>query len=345
MKKRKTAHRRKKYTIALLYHYVPEEITDKYFSAEHALVDNQTDEIVDYMHRLFRRRGYRVQIIKVEPDDLSNLKRLKADFVFNLVDSKAMELQIARVLGRLKIPHSGSSFRSIQTSNNKLRTKRLFQKSQLPTPNYSFIRLNDRMSRRFVPGKFPIIIKPAFEHCSIGITDRSITQNYQQFKDVIRKLRKTHRQGLLAEEFIPGKELQVTVLETPSQTVALPIAEIAFSGKTKNKWNIYGFDEKWSKHLPVYKSCHFVAPPRQLKSDIDTQIKKDSIRAFYALGLRDYGRFDLRYNPKVHQWYFLEANANAGFDPNPRDAMTASIKAHGMTLDDFVLQIVHNSLN
>ena len=197
MKKRKTAHRRKKYTIALLYHYVPEEITDKYFSAEHALVDNQTDEIVDYMHRLFRRRGYRVQIIKVEPDDLSNLKRLKADFVFNLVDSKAMELRL-RVLGRLKILTPALRFapskRAIKTPNQAV-----VPKSQLPTPNYSFIRLNDRMSRRFVP-KISIIIKPAFEHCSIGITDRSITQNYQQFKDVIRKLRKTHRQGLLAEE-------------------------------------------------------------------------------------------------------------------------------------------------
>ncbi len=78
----------KKYTVALLYHYVPKNITDEYFSSEHALVDNQTDEIVQYMKRLFGRRGYAVQIIKVEPDDLSGLKKLKADFVFNLVDSK-----------------------------------------------------------------------------------------------------------------------------------------------------------------------------------------------------------------------------------------------------------------
>lgn len=343
--KKKIARRRKKFTLALLYHYVPKDITDAYFSHEHAVVDNQTDEIVDYMQRLFRRRGFRVQVIKVEPDDLSELKKLKADFVFNLVDSKAMELQIARILDRLKIPHSGSSFVAIQTTNNKIRTKRLFEKNKLPTPKYVYIHLKDRISRSLVPGKFPIIIKPAFEHCSIGITNRSIATSYEQFKKIIKNLRKNHRQGLLAEEFIPGKELQVTVLETPKQTMALPIAEIAFQGKVRNKWNIYGFDEKWSKHLPIYKSCHFVAPPRKIKTDIDTQIKKDSIRAFYALGMRDYARFDLRYNPQKRQWYFLEANANAGFDPDPRDAMTISILAHGMTLDDFVLQIVRNSLH
>ncbi len=345
MKKRKLTTRAKKsLTIAILYHYVPKDITDAYFSADHVLVDNQTYDIVHYMRRLFRRRGFSVQVIKVKPDDLSELKNLKADFVFNLVDSKKMELEIARILGRLHIPYSGSSFKAIQISNNKLKTKRLFEKNALPTPRYKVIHLKDRISRRLLPGKFPIIVKPAFEHCSIGITNKSIATNYEQFKRIVIRLRKAHRQALLAEEFIAGKELQVTVLETPTKTYALPIAEIAFRGRIKNKWNIYGFDEKWTKNMPVYSSCHFVAPPKQLRHDIDNGIRKDSIRAFYALGLRDYARFDLRFSTKDNMWYFLEANANAGFDPDPRDAMTASIKAHGMTLDDFVVQIVRNSL-
>jgi len=334
----------KKRTIALVYHYVSKKITDTYFSKQHAIVDNQTDEIVAYMKRLFIRKGYRVQVIQVSPDDLMGLKKLKADFVFNLVDSKAMEVKVARILDRMRIPHSGSSFEAIKTTNNKIKSKRIFQKNELPTPRYSLVTPSTRISRSLIPGKFPLIVKPAFEHCSIGITDRSIVVSYEQFKRVIRSLRINHR-TLLVEEFIPGKELQVTVLETPSKTVALPIAEIAFRKIYKNKWNIYGFDEKWSKNLPAYKSCHFIAPPKRLNRDIDSQIKRDSIRAFYALGMRDYARFDLRYNPKIHQWYFLEANANAGFDPDIRDAMTVSVVAHGMTLDDFVLQIVKNSIN
>ncbi len=335
----------KRKTIALLYHYVPKNITDEYFSKEHALVDNQTDEIVQYMKRLFQHKRYNVQVIKVKPDDLSELKDLKADFVFNLVDSKKMEVEIARILGRLHIPYSGSSFKAIQTSNNKLRTKRLFEKNALPTPKYRIIGLHDRISRKLLPGKFPVIVKPAFEHCSIGITNKSIATTYEQFKKLVTRMRRQHHQALLTEEFISGKELQVTVLETPTKTYALPIAEIAFRGKTKNKWNIYGFDEKWTKNLAVYSSCHFISPPKLLRKDVDSGIRKDSIRAFYALGMRDYARFDLRYNTKESKWYFLEGNANAGFDPDPRDAMTASIQAHGMTLDDFVLQIVRNSLH
>ena len=344
-RKRKTQKHNQKTTVAILYHYVPKTLTDEYFSHDHAIIDNQTDEIVYYMKKLFIRHGYSVQIIKVSPDDLSELKKLKADFVFNLVDSKAMEIQIAKILDRLKIPHSGSSFEAIKNSNNKIHAKRVFEKFNLPTPKYSLIRMSDRLKKSMIPSKYPVILEPAFEHCSVGITNKSIAQTYEQFKLIVRRLRKKYHQMLIAEEFIPGKELQVTVLETPKETTALPIAEIAFRGKIRNKWNIYGFDEKWSKHLPIYKSCHFIAPPKRIQVNIDMQIKHDSIKAFYALGMRDYARFDLRYNPKDRKWFFLEGNANAGFDPDPRDAMTASILAHGMTLDDFVLQIVKNSIN
>ncbi len=337
--------RKKKNTIAILYHYLSAKVVKQYFSSDHAITDVQTDETVQYVKKLLKSRGYSVQVIRVMEDDLSHLKKLKADYVFNLVDSKKMEMKIIKILDRLKIPHSGATEEGIRISNNKLKAKKLFLKYNLPTPKYTVIGLKDRMKRSLVPSRFPVIVKPAFEHCSLGITEKSVVSNYKEFKEVVREHRSKFRQSLLAEEFIPGKEMQVTVLETPQETLALPIAEIAHKGKVKNKWNIYGFDEKWRKDLPVYKSCYFIAPPSKLKSTIDNQIRKDAIRAFYALKLKDYARFDLRYNPKNKQWYFLEANANAGIDPNPNDAITASAKAYGMSVDDFVMKIVNNTLH
>jgi D-alanine-D-alanine ligase len=337
--------KKKTYTIAILYHYLPKSVVKQYFSSDHVITDQQTDETVRYVKKILQSRGYAVQVIRVFSDDLSNLKKLKADYVFNLVDSKKLEVKIIKILDRLKIPHSGATEEGIRISNNKIKTKRLFLKHNLPTPKYTVIRLSDRMKKSLLPCPFPVIVKPAFEHCSLGITERSVATNYKEFKCIVRELRAKFRQTLLAEEFIPGKELQVTVLENPEETLALPIAEIAYRGKIKNKWNIFGFDEKWRKELPVYKNCYFVSPPSKLKSTIDGQIRKDAIRAFYALHLKDYARFDLRYNPKNKQWYFLEANANAGIDPSPDDAMTASVKAYGLTVEDFIMRIVNNSLH
>lgn len=336
----------KKNTIAILYHYLPKSVVKEYFSSDHAITDIQTDETVQYVKKLFRARGYTVQVIRVMHNDLSNLKKLKADYVFNLVDSKKMEMKIIKILDRLKIPHSGATEEGIRISNNKLKAKKLFLKYKLPTPKYNVISMKQRMSKSLVPSSYPVIIKPAFEHCSLGISERSIATNYEEFKNIVKEQRKKFRQSLLAEEFIPGKEMQVTVLETPQETIALPIAEIAYKGKkNKNKWNIYGFDEKWRKDLPVYRDCYFISPPSKLRSVIDSQIRKDAIRAFYALHLKDYARFDLRYNPVNKKWYFLEANANAGIAPDPLDAMTASARAYGMTIDDFVMKIVNNTLN
>lgn len=346
MKKRTTTFKKKhRATIAILYHKIDEQKDGVYLTQEFATSDKQTEDTAKFIKSILTRRRYKVQMLTISPDDLSQLQHFQADYVFNLVDSKMMEIKIARILDRLQIKHSGSLLEAIKTSNNKIRSKKVFEQHGLPIPKYTVIPLGTRVSKKLLPSKFPIIVKPAFEHCSIGIGDNSIVTSYQQFKKVVAKQRRLYKQTLLAEEFIEGKEFHVTVFEEGHQTTALPIAQLAFKRGIRNKWNIYGFDEKWRDDLPIYKSSHFVSPPKKLHPGIDLQIKQDSIRGFYAFGFQDYARFDLRFNPKNKKWYFLEANANAGITPNdPTDAMNASIIAHGSTLNDFIVQIVRNTL-
>lgn len=343
MRKHKNRTLKKTRCLAILYHYVPKTKKPKGFDREVSLVDHQTNEIAYLMRRIFLRKGYTVQLIKVSPDNLSELKKLHADFVFNLVDSKIMELRIARILDKLHIPYSGSSFEALRASNNKLRSKRLFQKFNLPTAPYTSIHPKDRLSKRLVPGKYPVIIKPAFEHCSVGITGKSVARNYEQFKTIVRFLRKTSKKTVIAEQFIHGKEYHVTVYETKNSINILPIAEVAFKKGYKG-WNIYDFDAKWNKRSNAFKYCYFISPPKKLPDSVYHKIKDDCIKAFSAFGLNGYARFDLRYDPSKKQWYFLEANANPGFEPDPHDAMTASILANNMTLEDFILNIVVNAI-
>lgn len=347
MKKRSTGNRKKaKGTIAILYHRIDEQKDGAYLTPEFAMSDKQTETTAKYIRTILLRRKYKVQMLTVSPDDLSQLQHFEADYVFNLVDSKMMEIKIARILDRLQIKHSGSLLEAIKTSNNKIKSKKVFEQHKLTIPRYTIITMSMRISKKLLPSKYPIILKPAFEHCSIGIGDASIVTSYDQFKKTIIKQRKLYKQTLLAEEFIVGKEFHVTVQESGHQTTALPIAQLAFKRGIRNKWSIYGFDEKWREDLPIYNSLHFVSPPKKLDAAIDLQIKQDCIRAFYAFGFHDYARFDLRYNPINKRWYFLEANANAGITPlDPTDAMNASIIASGSDLADFIVQIVKNTLH
>lgn len=296
------------------------------------------------MQKMLRRRGFRVQILSVYPYDLSALTKLKADYVFNLVDSKEMEIQILKTLSRLRIPHSGAGLEAIRVCNNKIRSKKAFEKHGIPTPAYRVIFPSDRIVRSLVPSRFPVIVKPAFDHASVGINEKSIAVSFVQFKKTVKRLRETFHQPLMAEEFIKGKEFHITVLEANNHTIAFPIAELRFRNNRGNKWNIYGFTEKWDVNAPIYKRLYFSSPTSSLPKPLSFKIQRDAIRAFYALGFRDYARFDVRYNPKTRRWYFLEGNANAGISEDPEDAMTAAIRANGMTLDDFLLAIIHNEI-
>jgi len=335
--------KRQQYTIALLYHALNEE-KNSYFSKDHEIVDLDTLETVTYFKKTLKSKGYRIQDIKINENDISAMKKIKADYIFNLADSKAMEIQIAGILERLHIPYSGSSSEAIRISNNKIRSKSVFEKFKIPIPASIIIYPGDKITRSILPGKFPLIVKPAFEHGSIGISNKSVITTFKQLQKNIKSMRRKIKQALICEQFIKGKEIQISILEKKGETVALPPAEMINRSKKRSKWNVYGFDEKWQKKSRAYKNSTFRAPPKGIPDSIVYSMQRDAIRAFYTMGFKDYGRFDMRYNPKLKKWYFLEGNANSGLTSNPDDACTVSINAYGMTLDEFILTIIHNTL-
>jgi D-alanine-D-alanine ligase len=331
-------------TIALLYHSINQIDQLENSSQEHDLIDSDTLKTVKTIKKILRSRGYHIQEIKITENDLSQIKKIKADYIFNLADSKTMEMKIASILSRMDTPYSGSTFDAIANGNNKLRTKTIFAKYHIPTPKYTMIEPGMKITRSILPSKFPLIVKPAFEHGSIGITAGSVITTFKQLQNTVRRIRRKIKQTLICEQFIKGKEIQIMVLEKKGETIALPPSEMIFRGKNKSKWNIYGFTEKWNEQSDEYKNITFVAPPKGISDIILANIQRDTIRAFYAMNFRDYARFDIRYNTKTKQWYFLEGNPNPGLSSNPEDAATASMLAYDISFDEFILAIVHNTI-
>lgn len=331
--------------IAIIYHRVPLESSDSYYSKQNTVIDDDTQKTVECVEKLLKRRKFRVTIVPLEADDLSPIATIKSDFIFNLVDSKQMELKIARILERMHIPYSGSGFLALSASDSKVKSKAIFEKHNLPTPEFSVIGPKDKLLRSLLPSKFPVMIKPAFEHGSVGITSKSVVTSFMQFKKRVKRIRTTLKQSLICERFIRGRELQVTVLESDGMTQALPVSEMIVQNVKNNKWNIYGFDEKWKKNGTIYKNLHFFAPAKGIPISILRTIQRECICAFYAFGFRDYARFDIRYNPKTKQWFFLEGNGNPGISEASDDSMTASLEASGISLEEFVLQIIENHLH
>jgi D-alanine-D-alanine ligase len=341
---KKTASKKKRYRISVLYHDVAKNSLETHGSQTNT-IDADTSKILQFFIKTLKKHHFVVEVIPLQKRDLTPLSKLRTDYIFNLVDSKEMEIKIAKILDRIHIPYSGTPWRGLQISNNKIRSKRAFTKSHLPTPAYTVIPFKTRITRSLVPSKFPVMLKPAFEHGSVGISVHSVVSNYEKFKKQVMLLRKEFRQAILAEQFIPGRDIQVTVMEKDETAVALPISEMVTQGMRNNKWNIYGFEEKWDEDNNVYSHLHFISPPLHIPKKIADEVQRDTIRAFYALGYHDYARFDLRYNRQTKEWFFLEGNSNPGICEARDDAMTAAIHAAGMNLEEFILSIIDNGLH
>jgi len=331
--------------VAIIYHKVHKGAKSAYFTKYHQIVDYDTSHTASYVFKVLSKNKISAQIIAITNyKDLSAVAYDKFSCVFNLIDSKELENKAVRFFDTKKIKYTGSDEYGLILSNSKLELKKVLRRNKLLTPRWLIIKKNQNINPYDISLEYPIIVKLANEHCSVGITSQSIAENYTALTRIVGRSKKIFGQSLILEEFIFGREFHATVLENGKNLLTFPLAELTFKDEARNPWNIYGFEEKWAKRKAVYKSCIFIAPPMQLSVSIQNKIQKDVKSAFKYLKFSGYARFDIRYNPNSRRWYFLDANANAGFDPNPREAMTTSIKASGKNMDWYVIQILQHCL-
>jgi len=158
----------------------------------------------------------------------------------------------------------------------------------------------------------PLIVKPAFEHMSRGL---GLAQSADQARAMAAELRDQLQQPILVETYIPGRELAVSVLEGAAGLEVLPPLE----------WRL-------AKHQGglLTKACKLQdvngARDDAGRADLAPPLLDDlaglACRAFQALHLRDYARFDVRLSPGG-TFFFLEANTTPSLEPAEALALSA----------------------
>ena len=166
----------------------------------------------------------------------------------------------------------------------------------------------------------PIIVKPNDAGSSVGISRvDSLDGLKQAVKDAF-----SVSPTILLEEYIPGKELTVTVLDGK----ALPVVEI----KPLNGW--YDYTNKYQKGKTEYIA------PAQLDESVAMLIQLYAERIWKAMELTAYARIDFRYDGV--KAYFLEVNTLPGMTPLSLTPMAA--KAAGLSFGDLLKHIIKFSL-
>jgi len=187
--------------------------------------------------------------------------------------------------------------------------------------------------------EWPVIVKPALLDGSVGLDQGSVVCNQQELQQRVACLLDRYGPPVLLEEFIRGREFNVSVVELPELTV-LPVAEILFMENKPGYWPIVTYDAKWRPESPEYVSTPPTYPAK-MAPRLAKRLSDIAKEAFRLTGCRDYGRIDFRVRAPGRP-YILEVNPNPDF--NPEAGMSAALKVAGISFEQFAVQLVLNAL-
>lgn len=276
---------------------------------------------------------------------IDELNEYRPDVIFNLCESvdgdPTQEMNIASLYELMKIPYTGSRAFTLGLALNKPLVKQILEQNCIPTAKHFVAHSSERI---YINGnKFPMIVKPSREDASIGITNESIVTNRIDLKKRIEYVLDEHKQPALVEEFIDGREINVSVVGN-DELITFPISEIDFSRLPDDFPKIVSYNSKWMYKTVEFAQTKAVCPAPGLTAKEVRTIQETAKKVYRLLGASDYARVDMRYKDGVP--YVLELNPNPDIASDvPEDTgFTRSAKAHGWEYEYLIQQIIKYAL-
>lgn len=323
--------------IAIIFN---EPISDRYEDiGEETAVDSVMDEVRP-VYRALSEQGHTVVKAALRPPlELveEKLRDLEADLVFNLFEGfegrPETESTVADILSGLGIPFTGNPASTLLLALDKARAKTILEAGGIKTPKYQTL---SPENLHLFNLNFPCIVKPIGEDASHGLSEESVVHNLAQLTNQVSKVSRHFRGFSLVEEFLEGREFNVTVLGNgKTAPIALPVAEMVYDLPPELP-KLLTYAAKWYQDSEYYKGTKATCPAK-VEEDERELISRTALTAFRLLGCRGYARVDMRMDaegiPNV-----LEVNPNPDISPGYGAARQA--KAAGMTYNQFIEKIV-----
>jgi D-alanine-D-alanine ligase len=227
---------------------------------------------------------------------------------------------IQGALEYLGLPYTGSGVMASALSMDKILTKAAWLSQGLPTPDY--VRLEPGFDLKLVVERLglPLIVKPAQEGSTLGLTKVKTEADLQAAFDLAYK----YDSNVLAEKFIQGMELTVPVMGEGAQAHALPVIRIQAPDGNYDYHNKYVGNE--TKYF-----C-----PSGLESEFDAKVQALCVSAYRVLGCSGWGRADVLVDAQGNPW-LLEMNTSPGMTDHSLVPMSARVA--GLEYDALVLKM------
>jgi D-alanine-D-alanine ligase len=284
--------------------------------------------------------------------DLAGLKlairQMRPECIFNLVESLDGRGQliffVPSLFDAMEIEYTGSTSASIHLTSHKGMAKEKMRAAGLPTPSWIGPYPPELCSKNgaSIPWpKGPWIIKSVWEHASIGLTGDGLVIA-ERPEDLMERMRLSAPElagACFAEEYIDGREFNLSILAGPDGPQLLPVAEIMFEGYQENKAHIVCYKAKWDE-----KSFEYSHTPRRFDfpsedTPLLRELEKLAIRCWRIFGLKGYARVDFRVD-KEGRPFILEVNTNPCLSPDA--GFAAALLRAGMSFDRAVECILND---
>ncbi|MBN1818567.1 MAG: ATP-grasp domain-containing protein [Sedimentisphaerales bacterium] len=287
--------------------------------------------------------GHRVSIVGVYdnlPDMIGKLQEQAPDVVFNLTEQfrgfRTFDKNIVSVLEMLQLPFTGAGSLGLLLCRDKCLCKQLLAVHRIRVPGFLALPLGKKVK---IPKsiRFPMVIKPALEDGSDGISNASLVWDEQALRERVEYVHDRWEQHAIAEEYVQGRELYVTLLGNKRLTVfpfreffhandiggpSMATSQVKWNPEYRKKWGIkFGFAE--------------------VDSDLAESIARVCKKVYRILHLRDYGRIDLRVTPEG-KMAILEANPNP--DLAYGEEVAESAERGGVSYEDLIHRILRQAM-
>ena len=231
--------------------------------------------------------GYDVSEVVVDGESFDLPSGVEAVFIA-LHGMFGEDGSVQELLDRQGMPYTGSGAESSRCSFDKITTKEMLVASRIPTADYAMVSHGTPC-----PLAFPVVVKPARQGSTIGI---SKVDSEASWEDAVTGAF-AYGDRVLAETFIPGRELTVGLLDGQ----VLPVVEVV----AREGW--YDYQAKYETQETAY------VVPAEISGALGEQCQALALRSFEALGARGMARVDFRMRDRDNTLFVLELNSIPGF--------------------------------
>jgi D-alanine-D-alanine ligase len=308
--------------------------------------DARADELdtlvqAEQVSTALQQLGWRVSTLQTGLDlaaTLVSIKALRPDVVFNLVESLGGDGRLIHFIPALlssgSVAFTGCSSDAVYLSSQKELAKDWMRLNGIATPA-SLATAGEKSG-----ADTRWIVKSLWEHASFGLDDGCVVRGFDAARARIEECVARYGGEWFAEQFVEGREFNISVLEQAGKPFILPMAEISFSGLPPGKPQIVGYAAKWDHDAPEYQATPRMFPnlPFSLHAALEQVVQK----CWKGFGLSGYARVDIRVDAQGTPWV-LEVNANPCLSQDA--GFAAAARLAGMDYEQLIGQVVDAALS